>query len=52
MRSQRALGQWRETVEQLARNRSSFATLSMQRLQEAAGPLDRLRARGYEVIAA
>ena len=49
---QRALGKWLETAERaLAQNRSSFAVLSMHGLQEADGPLDRLRARGYEVIA-
>ncbi|UYB53926.1 TraB/GumN family protein [Xanthomonas sp. AM6] len=48
----RALDQWLEAAERaLAKNRSSFAVLSMQSLQEADGPLDRLRARGYEVVA-
>lgn len=49
---QRALGKWMETAERaLAQNRSSFAVLSMQTLQDTDGPLQRLRARGYEVIA-
>ncbi|MDR6673556.1 TraB/GumN family protein [Xanthomonas sp. 1678] len=48
----RARDKWLETAERaLAQHRSSFAVLSMQTLQEADGPLDRLRARGYEVIA-
>ncbi|WP_369980984.1 TraB/GumN family protein [Xanthomonas bundabergensis] len=48
----RALDTWLETAERaLAQNRSSFATLSMQTLQDSDGPLERLRARGYEVIA-
>lgn len=48
----RARDKWLETAERaLTQHRSSFAVLSMQTLQEADGPLDRLRARGYEVIA-
>ncbi|MDL5365557.1 TraB/GumN family protein [Xanthomonas sp. NCPPB 2654] len=48
----RVRDKWLETAERaLAQHRSSFAVLSMQTLQEADGPLDRLRARGYEVIA-
>ncbi|WP_241093592.1 TraB/GumN family protein [Xanthomonas sp.] len=49
---QRALEKWLASAEQaLAKNRSTFASLSMQTLQEPGGPLDRLRARGYEVQA-
>lgn len=49
---QRAMAAWlREAERALAQNRSSFAALPMQTLQESGGPLDRLRASGAEVIA-
>jgi hypothetical protein len=49
---QRAQAAWLQTAERaLAQHRSSFAALPMQTLQEPGGLLDRLRARGYEVIA-
>ncbi|WP_082143385.1 TraB/GumN family protein [Xanthomonas sp. NCPPB 1128] len=49
---QRAQAAWLQAAERaLAQNRSSFAALPMQTLQEPGGPLDRLRASGAEVIA-
>ncbi len=49
---QRAQAAWLQVAERaLAQNRSSFAALPMQTLQEPGGPLDRLRASGAEVIA-